>query len=93
MREVDVEVIGVEPPCPRCFDAMNRVKAAATRLESSDIRVNVQKLNIMSREVLKRYGVIMSPALTINKVVKIMGRVPSEAEVEKLIREAAEKTG
>lgn len=61
------------------------------RLKQAGMTVKVEKTNIVSREVVGRYGVLVSPALAVNGVVKIMGRVPSEEEVEKLIREAAEK--
>lgn len=46
------------------------------------------KLDIASKDVVKRYGTLMSPAVAVNGTVKIMGRVPESEEVEKLLREA-----
>lgn len=88
MKEVKVEVIGSEPPCMRCQAAKKAVEKAAEKLKQSGIKVEVQKVNIMSKEIVQKYGVLVSPAIAINNAVKIMGRVPSEEEVEKLLREA-----
>jgi len=89
MKEVKVEVIGPEPPCVRCQAAKKAVEKAAERLKQSEIRVEIQKANVMSKEIVGKYGVLVSPAIAINNTVKIMGRVPSEGEIEKLIRETA----
>ncbi|MEM2995254.1 MAG: thioredoxin family protein [Candidatus Bathyarchaeia archaeon] len=89
MKEVKVEVIGPEPPCMRCQAAKKAVEKAAEKLRGAGIAVKIEKANIMSREVVGKYGVLVSPAIAINGTVKIMGRIPSESEVEKLLTEAA----
>lgn len=89
MKEVKVEVIGPEPPCMRCQAAKKAVEKAAEKLKQSGIRVEIEKANIMSKQVVQKYGVLVSPAIAINDTVKIMGRIPSEDEVEKLLKEAA----
>ena len=89
MKEVKVEVIGVDPPCVRCQAAKKAVEKASEKLKAEGITVHIEKANIMSKEVIGKYGVLVSPAISINGTVKIMGRVPSEDEVEKLLREAA----
>jgi hypothetical protein len=88
MKEVKVEVIGPEPACIRCQTAKKVVEKAAEKLEQLGITVKVEKANIISKEVVRKYGVLVSPAIAINGVVKIMGRVPSEEEIERLMREA-----
>ena len=89
VKEVKVEVIGTEPPCMRCQAAKKAVEKAAERLKQSGVVVNIEKANIMSKEVVQKYGVLISPAIAINGTVKIVGRVPSLEEIEKLIMEAA----
>jgi hypothetical protein len=49
----------------------------------------MNKLDIISKDVISRYGAIMSPALALNGKLKIMGRVPDAKEIEALLREAA----
>ena len=90
MKEVKVEVIGPEPACMRCQTAKKVVEKAAEKLEQLGITVKVEKANIISKEVVRKYGVLVSPAIAINGVVKIMGRVPSEEEIERLMRETTE---
>ncbi|MGQ9538587.1 MAG: thioredoxin family protein [Candidatus Bathycorpusculaceae bacterium] len=89
MKEVKVEVIGPEPPCMRCQAVKRVVEQVAEKLKQSGIIVNIERANIMSKETVQKYGVLVSPALAINNTVKIMGRVPNSDEVEKLIMEAA----
>ena len=88
MKEVKVEVIGVEPPCMRCQSARKAVEKAAEKLRAEGINVKIEKANVMSKEVIGKYGVLVSPAIAINGTVKIMGRVPFEDEIESLLREA-----
>lgn len=89
MKEVKVEIIGSEPPCMRCQAVKRVVERVAEKLKQSGVMVNIERANIMSKETVQKYGVLVSPALAINNTVKIMGRVPNSDEVEKLIMEAA----
>ncbi|MEM3571821.1 MAG: thioredoxin family protein [Candidatus Bathyarchaeia archaeon] len=89
MKEVKVEVIGPEPPCMRCQAAKKTVEKAAEKLKHVGVIVNIERVNIMSKDVIQKYGVLVSPAIAINNIVKVMGRVPNLEEVEKLVMEAA----
>lgn len=91
MKEVKVEVIGPEPACMRCQAAKKVVEKVTEKLKQTGINVRVEKVNIISKEIVSKYGVLISPAIAINGVVKFMGRVPNEVEVEKTLKEAAEK--
>jgi glutaredoxin len=88
-KEVQVDVIGVVPPCKRCDATWRSAEAAASALRSEGVEVKMNKLDIMSKDVISRYGAIASPALALNGKVRIMGRVPDAKEVETLLREAA----
>lgn len=89
MTEVKVEIIGPEPPCINCRTLRGRVERVAEKLKSSGIEVKIEKINITSGKVARKYGVLHSPALAINDNVKVQGRVPNEEEIEALIKEAA----
>jgi len=90
VKEVKVEIIGPEPPCINCKTVRKIVEILAEKLKPSGIDVKIEKLNITSGKVARKYGLLSSPALAINDTVKIQGRVPNEEEVEKILREAAE---
>jgi hypothetical protein len=90
LKEVHVEIIGPEPPCVRCQAVRKIVETVAEKLKSSGVSVKIEKLNITSGKVARKYGVLSSPALAISGVVKLQGVVPSEEEVEELLREAAQ---
>ena len=87
MKNVQVDVIGVNPPCARCKKTEENVRKAATKLSQEGIEVEVAKLDITAKETIAKYGVLMSPAIAINGVVKVMGKVPDVGVVERLLRE------
>lgn len=89
MKEVKVEVIGPEPACVRCQAAKKAVEKAAEKLRQIGIIVDVERTNIISKEIISKYGILVSPAVSINGIVKLMGRVPKQDEIERLIKEAA----
>lgn len=88
-REIVVEVVGVDPPCERCTATWKNVEKAAAILRSEGQEVLMKKLDIRSRDVISRYGALMSPAIALNGTIKVMGRVPDPTEVEKLLRQTS----
>jgi len=88
MKELMVEVIGVEPPCKNCQATLKNVEHAASELKASGFNIRVSKLNMASKDVIAKYGVVVSPSLVVNGVVRIVGRVPDKKEVERVLRAA-----
>jgi len=86
LKNVKVDVIGVNPPCPRCKKTEDNARKAAAKLSEEGIKVDVAKLDITAKETIAKYGVLMSPAIAINGVVKVMGKVPDVGVIEKLLR-------
>ena len=82
-----IEVIGPEPACTRCKTVMQNAEKAAAGAREGGNEVSVQKLNILSNEVIEKYGVLISPALAVNGVIKVMGKVPSKEEIERFLTE------
>jgi hypothetical protein len=85
VKEVTVEVIGVDPPCKRCQATYKSVEEAASTLKAKDIDVKIFKLKVQSKDTIAKYGVLVPPALAVNNVVKVMGRVLEKNEVERLV--------
>ncbi len=82
-----VEVIGVEPPCARCAATQKNALQAAEMLMKDGVEIDVKKLNIASKDVISKYGIILSPALAINDQVRVAGRIPNPDEIVKIIKE------
>lgn len=85
MKEVTVEVLGGDPPCKRCEGTYHSAEEAASTLKAKDINVKIFHVSAQSKDTIAKYGILVSPALAINNVVKVMGRVPDKKEVERLI--------
>jgi len=86
VKTVKAKVFGPEPPCYRCQAVKKNVEKVAEKLKQEGIIIQIERANIASKDVVKKYGILFSPALAVNDAVKIMGRIPTEEEIEKLIR-------
>ena len=81
-------MIGVSPPCPRCKKTEENARKAASKLIEEGVKVEVAKLDVTTKETISKYGVLTPPAIAINGVVKVMGKVPDVDVVERLLQEA-----
>ena len=67
--------------CPKCNDLAQKTEQAAKELGIEYELVKVREIvDIMS------FGVMMTPALAVDGVVKVMGKVPGAGELKNLIR-------
>jgi hypothetical protein len=85
-KKVDVAVIGPDPPCQRCNAVRKNAESAAAAVKSEGIETTMTHLDVMSKDVISKYGVLTPPALALNGTVKVMGRIPNVKEIEDLLR-------
>ena len=83
-----VECLGMVPPCKRCKKLEENALRAAEKLKGEGIEVEIIKRDVMSDEVTARFGILMSPAVVVNEVVKYNGKLPDQRVMERIIREA-----
>jgi len=76
-----IQVLG--PGCAKCMELTRRTESAAQYL---GLDVTVEKVSDIS-EIIK-FGIMMTPALVIDGTVKIAGRVPSEGEIQSILKTA-----
>lgn len=74
------KILILGPGCPKCEKLAEQTKQAVSSL---DIDCQISKVKDI-QEIIK-YGVVMTPALVVDGVVKISGKVPSIEEIKKLI--------
>jgi small redox-active disulfide protein 2 len=75
---MDIKVLG--PGCAKCQSLEKTVKEVVAALKL-DIRVE----EIKDIKEIMQYPILMTPGLVINGKVVMSGKVPSKAEVERLI--------
>jgi len=92
MPSVTIECIGVDPPCLSCRRLEENAREAANRVKAEGIDVKVVKVDVMSPGLIDRYGLLMSPSLVVNGVLRVNGKIPDIRVVERLIREAHHST-
>ena len=87
---IQVEIIGVEPACYRCKETKENADKAAAALRKDGHEIVVTKLDVMEKSTMDRFGVVRTPAVAVNGVIKVMGKVPDSGVIERIIRKELE---
>ena len=75
---MDIAVLGTG--CPKCDKLTAETKLAVQELGlDAEVRKVTEVADIMS------YGVMLTPALVVNGEVKVVGKVPSVAEIKTML--------
>jgi small redox-active disulfide protein 2 len=74
----NIKILGVG--CPKCLKLAETADAAAKAL---GLEYTLEKVTELNR--IGDYGVMFTPALVVDEVVKVAGRVPSLDETKKLL--------
>jgi small redox-active disulfide protein 2 len=74
-----IQVLG--PGCVRCQTLYKQVQAAAIEL---DLDCDIEKVTDM--QAIVAAGVMSTPALVVDGVVKVSGRVPSPKDLKEMLR-------
>lgn len=77
---MEIKVLGTG--CQKCKEVDKLVRQVLAEI---NVSANVEKVEDIAQIV--QYGVMLTPGLVINEKVKISGRVPSKADIKKLIEE------
>ena len=83
---IEVKVFGTTPPCAKCKEVTKRANKVAEKYPG---KVSVTHLDALSAEGDK-YGILMTPTIVINDKVTSIGKVPSEDDIEKMIKKEME---
>lgn len=73
-----IQVLGTG--CPKCRKLAENAEAAAKAL---GIEYEIEKVTDIN-DIMK-FGVMLTPALAVDGQVKIVGKVPSPGDIEKMI--------
>lgn len=72
------------PGCAKCKETEKRVRRA---LEQSGVEATV--LHTSEPAEMARAGILMTPAVAVNGVVRLSGRIPEEEEIRRWVSEIA----
>ena len=78
MTEKKIIVLG--PGCPRCEQL---VRVAGRAAEELGIKYHLEKLSDF-RE-FQKYGLMMTPGLVVDGVLKVQGKVPSVEDIKTML--------
>lgn len=74
-----IEILGTG--CPKCMKLEAMVKATISKMG-----VDAEITHIYDIDEILSYNVMMTPALVVDGVVKISGKLPSETDMVKLLQ-------
>ncbi len=74
-----IQILGTG--CPKCKKLAENAEAAA---KTMGIEYTIEKVTGIN-EIMK-FGVMMTPALAVDGNVKIVGKVPTAADIEKMLK-------
>ncbi len=74
-----IEILGMG--CSKCNQLEERAKDAVKELGIEAEVIKVQDINAITN-----YGVLVTPALVVDGVVKVAGKLPKIEEIKKLIQ-------
>lgn len=83
---IDIKVFGTTPPCAKCKEVTKRANKVAEKYPG---KISVTHFDALSAEGDK-YGILMTPTVVINDKVTSIGKVPSEDDIEKMIKKEME---
>jgi protein-disulfide isomerase len=86
MEMIEVKVFGTTPPCAKCKEVTKRATKVSEKYPGE---VGVTHFDALSDEGDK-YGIMMTPTIVINDRVVSIGKVPSEDDIEKMIKKEME---
>jgi small redox-active disulfide protein 2 len=78
VMEMKIEILGTG--CQKCNKLTEATKQAVAELGLDAEILKVEKL-----DQIMQYGVMVTPALVVNGVVKVSGKVPSKEEIKVLL--------
>ena len=73
-----IQILGTG--CPKCKKLAENAEAAAKELE---LEIDVEKVTDINE--MMKFGVMMTPALVVDGEVKVVGKVPSPAEIKQML--------
>jgi small redox-active disulfide protein 2 len=73
-----IQILGTG--CPKCKKLAENAEAAA---KAAGVEFSLEKVTDIN-EIMK-FGVMMTPALAVDGVVKTVGKVPSPDEIKKIL--------
>ena len=79
-----INLLVIGPGCAKC-----RTLAQFTEQAVQELGVAAEITKVTDLTQIMALGVMMTPALAINGTVKVVGKVPSVAEIKSLLQQAA----
>lgn len=76
-----IEILGTG--CQKCNNLSDAAKKAA-----ADLGINAEFIKVEDFKEIMKYGVMTTPALVVNGVVKVSGRVLSVDEIKTILKAA-----
>ena len=75
---IKIQILGTG--CPKCKKLAENTETAA-----KELGVDYEMEKVTDLNAIMAFGVMMTPALAVDGVVKVVGKVPEPADIKKLL--------
>ncbi|HEY9174360.1 MAG TPA: thioredoxin family protein [Verrucomicrobiae bacterium] len=79
-----MQLLVIGPGCTKC-----KTLAQFTEQAVKELGVQAEITKVTDLKQIMALGVMMTPALAVNGTIKVVGKVPSVAEIKTLLQQAA----
>ena len=79
-----MQLLVIGPGCTKC-----KTLAQFTEQAVKELGVQAEISKVTDLKQIMALGVMMTPALAVNGTIKVVGKVPSVAEIKTLLQQAA----
>lgn len=73
-----IQILGTG--CPKC-----KMLAELTETTAKDLGIEYELQKVTDINEIMKFGVMMTPALAVDGQVKVVGKVPSQDEIKKML--------
>ena len=92
MNKIKIHTIGPEKPCSKCKKTRKNLEEMLKAFPNYKDKIEISHLEISSKEVIEKYGILQSPAITINDVLINQGHVPTIKNLQIQFQQLIEKS-
>jgi len=79
---MEIKILG--PGCSKCKVLFSQVNRAVDQM-----KIDAKVVKVEAYDEILSYGIMSTPALVIDGIVKVAGRIPSVEEIIKIIENAS----
>ncbi len=89
-KKLKIYTLGPPNPCTKCKKTRKNLEATIEKMGKTLGDIEYSHLDIKSKEVVEKYGILQGPAVIANDIVISQGHVPTKKKLEDGLKKVME---